>query len=122
MFNGETLMMSKRKLLLLTIGAVAVFVGMMIAFQASGSTAPGLLAENTTTVAADNNEGYKGIGAGLAVGLAGLGSSIGMGLAAASAIGAISEKPELFGKTLIYVVLIEAVAIYGLLVSFILTG
>jgi V/A-type H+-transporting ATPase subunit K len=63
------------------------------------------------------DDGMKKIGAGLAVGLAGLGAAIGMGQAGSAAIGAISEKPELFGKTIIFVVFIEAVAIYGLLIS-----
>jgi len=62
----------------------------------------------------------KFIGAGLAVGLAGLGSSIGMGTASSAAIGAISENEELFGTALIFVVLIEAVAIYGLLIALLL--
>ena len=65
-------------------------------------------------------EAGKFIGAGLAVGLAGLGSSIGMGTASAAAIGAISENEDLFGTALIFVVLIEAVAIYGLLVALLL--
>ena len=65
-------------------------------------------------------EAGKFIGAGLAVGLAGLGSSIGMGNASAAAIGAISENEDLFGTALIFVVLIEAVAIYGLLVALLL--
>jgi len=64
-----------------------------------------------------DNDGLKKIGAGLAVGLAGLGAALGMGQAGSAAIGAISEKPELFGKTIIFVVFIEAVAIYGLLIS-----
>lgn len=62
----------------------------------------------------------KFIGAGLAVGLAGFGSSIGMGSAASAAIGAISEDEKMFGTALIFVVLIEAVAIYGLLVALLL--
>lgn len=65
-------------------------------------------------------EAGKFVGAGLAVGLAGFGSSIGMGSAASAAIGAISEKEEMFGTALIFVVLIEAVAIYGLLVALLL--
>lgn len=60
------------------------------------------------------------VGAGLAVGLAGLGSSIGMGNASSAAIGAISEDESLFGTSLIFVVLIEAVAIYGLLIALLL--
>ena len=62
----------------------------------------------------------KYIGAGLAVGLAGIGSGIGMGTASSAALGAISEKEEMFGTSLIFVVLIEAVAIYGLLVALLL--
>ena len=63
------------------------------------------------------DEGMKKIAAGISIGLAGLGAAIGMGQAGSAAIGAISEKPELFGKALIFVVFIEAVAIYGLLIS-----
>ena len=63
-----------------------------------------------------------GIGAGLAVGLAGLGAGLGMGTASAAAIGAISEKPEVFGRSIIYIVLIEAIAIYGFVISFMLLG
>lgn len=62
----------------------------------------------------------KGIGAGLAVGLAGIGAGVGLGTAGAAAIGAITEKPEVFGKSLIFVVFVEAVAIYGLVISFLL--
>lgn len=57
------------------------------------------------------------VGAGLAVGLAGVGAGIGIGTAGAASIGAIAEKPEMFGKTMIYVAFAEAVAIYGLLIA-----
>ena len=62
----------------------------------------------------------KPIGAGLAVGIAGIGASIGMGMAGSAAIGAITEKPEVFGRAFLFIVLIEAVAIYGLLVAILL--
>lgn len=62
------------------------------------------------------------VGAGLAVGLAGVGAALGMGTASAAALGAITEKPETFGKSILYVVFIEAVAIYGLVISFLLLG
>ncbi|MEM1658521.1 MAG: ATP synthase subunit C [Candidatus Jordarchaeales archaeon] len=62
----------------------------------------------------------RGIGAGLAIGLAGLGAGVGMGTAGAAAIGAITERPEVFGRTMIYIVFIEAIAIYGLVVAFML--
>jgi len=60
------------------------------------------------------------IGAGIAAGLAAWGASLGLGTACAAAIAAIAEKPEVFGRTLVYIVLIEAIAIYGLAMFFII--
>lgn len=60
------------------------------------------------------------VGAGIGAGLAMLGAGVGMGTASAAAIGAIAEKPELLGRTLLYIVLIEAIAIYGLVIFFII--
>ncbi|NWF96898.1 MAG: V-type ATP synthase subunit K [Candidatus Thorarchaeota archaeon] len=62
------------------------------------------------------------IGAGLAVGLAGFGGAIGMGTASAAALGAITEKPETFGKSILYVVFIEVIAIYGFVIAYMLLG
>lgn len=63
-----------------------------------------------------------GIGAGIALGLAAIGAGLGMGTASAAALGAITEKPETFGKSILYVVFIEAVAIYGFVIAFLLVG
>ena len=41
---------------------------------------------------------------------------------ATAAIGALSEKPEIFGKALIFVALAEGVALYGMLVSIQILG
>lgn len=60
------------------------------------------------------------LGAGIAIAFAALGAGLGLGTASAAAIGAVAEKPELFGRTIIYVVFIEAVAIYGLVVALLL--
>ncbi len=62
----------------------------------------------------------KAIGAGLAVGLAGIGGGYAVAVAGASAISAVAEKRELFGTTLLFVVLGEGIAIYGLLIALIL--
>ncbi len=59
------------------------------------------------------------LGAGIAVGMAGL-SAIGQGIAAASGIGATSENPEVFGKGMVFSVLPETQAIYGLLTAILL--
>ena len=57
------------------------------------------------------------LGAGLSTGIAALGAGIGVGISGAAGIGAITEKPETLGRTLIYVGLAEGVAIYGLIIS-----
>jgi V/A-type H+-transporting ATPase subunit K len=57
----------------------------------------------------------------MAAALATSASSLGAGIAVArvgtAAIGALAEKPELFGRVLIFVGLAEGIAIYGLIVS-----
>ncbi|MFN8486020.1 MAG: ATP synthase subunit C [Caldilineaceae bacterium] len=58
------------------------------------------------------------LGAALATGMAAIGAGIAVGIAGAAAIGAMAEKPELLGRTLIIVGLAEGIAIYGLIISF----
>ncbi|MFQ5870739.1 MAG: ATP synthase subunit C [Candidatus Geothermarchaeales archaeon] len=62
----------------------------------------------------------KFIGAGLAMGFAGLGAGVGMGIATSGALAAMVDKPEIFSNAILLIVLIEAVAIYGLVVAFII--
>jgi len=60
--------------------------------------------------------GLAAIGAGIAVGIAGL-SGIGQGVAAASGVAATGESSKMFAKGMIFSVLPETQAIYGLLVA-----
>jgi len=62
----------------------------------------------------------KYLAAGLAVGLAGLGAGVGVGLAGAAAMSALVERPQERIWYLIFLALAEAIAIYGLLVSFLI--
>ena len=52
-----------------------------------------------------------------AVGLACVGSGIAVAAGAPAAIGATSENPDAFVKSLIFVVLGEGIALYGLLIA-----
>ena len=58
------------------------------------------------------------IGAGIATGLACVGAGIATGSAASAAIGAVSENENMMGKALIFVAMAEGIAIYGLLIAF----
>jgi V/A-type H+-transporting ATPase subunit K len=61
---------------------------------------------------------YVPLAAALATGLACIGAGIAVGLVGAAATGAVAEKPETFGRVLIFVGLAEGIAIYGLIISF----
>jgi V/A-type H+-transporting ATPase subunit K len=75
---------------------------------------PAYAQDNSAAVAGQN----RFLGAAIATGLAAIGAGIAVGITGASAIGAIAEKPELLGRTLIFVGLAEGIVIYGLIVSF----
>jgi V/A-type H+-transporting ATPase subunit K len=77
-------------------------------------------AATTEAVAASNGlaTGLGYIGAGLAVGLCSLGGGIAVAASASAALGALSENESLFGKSLIFVGLAEGLALYGLLIGF----
>ena len=57
------------------------------------------------------------LGAALATGLSSLGAGFAVAKVGTAAIGALAEKPDLFGRLLIFVGLAEGIAIYGLIVS-----
>jgi len=57
------------------------------------------------------------VAAALATGLAALGAAYAVAVVGAAAVGAIAEKPELFGRVIILVGLAEGIAIYGVIVS-----
>ena len=63
---------------------------------------------------------YATLAAAIATGLATIGAGIAVSATGAAAIGAIAEKPESFGRSLIFVGLAEGIAIYGLLISFLI--
>lgn len=77
-------------------------------------------AAQSTTAAVSN--GNKFIAAGVAFGLAALGAGIGVGTSGSAAIAAVTEKAEVRTTALIFVVLAEAIAIYGFAIAFIILG
>ena len=110
---------------LLTFLAVCVIsvAAPMIASAATTDDTAAPAATTTTsaaaeaeTTSADSQKGLSLIAAALAVGIAGIGGGIAVA-AAAPAIGATSEDPKAFGKSMIFVALGEGIALYGLLIA-----
>ncbi|HQR24729.1 MAG TPA: ATP synthase subunit C [Steroidobacteraceae bacterium] len=57
------------------------------------------------------------VSAAASAGLAALGAGYAVAQVGTAALGALAEKPELFGRVLVMVGLAEGIAIYGLIVS-----
>ncbi|HJB29651.1 MAG TPA: ATP synthase subunit C [Candidatus Blautia faecavium] len=91
------------------IAAAVMFTGQTSVQAASGSDA-GLA----------TGMGY--IAAALVTGLSCIGGGIAVASAASAALGAISEDQSVLGKSLIFVGLAEGVALYGLIISFMILG
>lgn len=81
--------------------------------------APAVASEATAASTALNPEAMNWgfVAAALATGLSSLGAGIAVAGVGSAAIGAIAEKPELLGRSLIFVGLAEGIAIYGLIIS-----
>jgi len=62
------------------------------------------------------------IGIALPTGIAALAAAIALGSIGSAALAVVAEKPEAFGRTLIYMGLAEGVAIYGLVLSILMLG
>ncbi|MDH3633372.1 MAG: ATP synthase subunit C [Gammaproteobacteria bacterium] len=78
---------------------------------------PVALAADAETVVDPGVLRWGYMAAALATGLSALAAGIAVGGVGAAAIGAIAEKPDLFGRTLVFVGLAEGIAIYGLIIS-----
>lgn len=66
--------------------------------------------------------GLAMIGIAIPTGLATIGAGIAVGPVGAASLAVIAEKPEAFGRTLIYLGLAEGIAIYGLVVTILMLG
>ena len=67
--------------------------------------------------AASSATGWGYLAAGISTGLSCIGGGIAVGGSAPAAIGATSEDPKNFGKSIIFVALGEGCALYGMLIS-----
>jgi len=125
-------------LLILNV-VIAVTIGIFIlfapkssyGFQTDTGTPPPT--ETTTTAPAtetapvpgggsSTERGWGYIAAALSTGIAALGAGVAVSGVGSAAMGAISERPELLGRSLIFVGLAEGIAIYGLIISIMILG
>lgn len=81
-----------------------------------------VLAAEASASADGLSTGLGYIAAALVTGLSCIGGGIAVASSASAALGAISEDQSILGKSLIFVGLAEGVALYGLIISFMILG
>jgi V/A-type H+-transporting ATPase subunit K len=102
-----------------SLTAFNVILGLM----AAGAGAIWLLSPSTVLAAGIDaqqaaGDPYAALAAAISAGLAAVGAGHAVSGTGAAAIGAVAEKPEALGRVLIFVGLAEGIAIYGLIISF----
>ena len=85
----------------------------MFSGSASAATASGL---------SDGAAAMAFISAAASVGIGSIGAGFAVSAAASAALGAISEKEEVFGKAMAFVGFAEGVAIYGFVIAFMIVS
>jgi V/A-type H+-transporting ATPase subunit K len=66
--------------------------------------------------------GWAFLAAAIATAFGCVGAGIAVAYVGAAAVGAVGEKPEVAGRTLIFVGLAEGIAIYGLIIAIMILG
>ncbi len=114
--------MKKIKAINLVLFIGAAILACAAAFYTQAAWAEG--AQSSTSVSGstsiDRAIGY--FAAAFSVGISCIGAGIAVSHVGSAAMGALSEKPELTGRALIFVGLAEGIAIYGLIVAIMILG
>ena len=109
----------KKRAMRRVIANLSVFFGAVVLFAATpvGSMIASAAEPAAAAAGLSVGSGLGLLAAALLTGLSCVGAGIAVAAAAPAAIGAVSEDPKSFGKSMIFVVLGEGVALYGLLIS-----
>ena len=99
---------------------LSIFLLAIIAVSFTGLTGVAHAAEEG--VSSGSSDGSKLIGAGLAFGLAAMGAGIGLGYVGSAGLAVITENPALQSKVFIFIGMVESIAIYGIVMMFIILG
>jgi len=100
---------------LVLLAGAGVLVGLALSASPTGAA----------TTAASGAPSYGGqalIGAAIAMAGSSIGAAIAVAYTGSAALAAMSERPEMFGRSMVIVGLAEGIAIYGLVVAIILIG
>ena len=111
--------MQLKGIALLSVLAAIVFAAFMMTGTAFAQEEGG---GGGGAAAATESSAFKFIAAGIAFGLAALGAGFGLGFVGAAGLAAISENPKMQSSVFIIVGMVESIAIYGIVMMFIILG
>lgn len=101
----------------LLVSAVLMAVLASVLLWQPQAFAQGEVVEITERIMDPSVERWGLVAAALATAIGALGAAYAVATVGAASVGALAEKPELFGRVIILVGLAEGIAIYGLIVS-----
>ncbi len=108
---------------ILVLNAFAiVLIGFALFSSLSAAFASSVTAVSADQQGTSDSNQLAFMAAAVSVGLATIGAGIAVAATGSAALGSIAERPELFGRSLVYVGLAEGIAIYGLIVSILILG
>ena len=81
-----------------------------------------VMAQEAAKIADPSVTRWAFLSAAISTGLSALAAGIAVAYVGAAAVGAVSEKPEMAGRALIFVGLAEGIAIYGLIIAIMILG
>jgi len=115
--------------LVLLLGSLGLIGFALISYQPWGAAAqeeaPKVAEEEEEVAEAAPEEVGRAWGflaAALATAVGSLSAAWALSRVGAAALGSITERPELFGRSLVYVGLAEGIAIYGIIISIMILG
>ena len=107
---------------LVGFNALTLLFGTFEIFNAVSSVFAAAPEGGGAAVEVSMGKGLAIIGVGLPTAAAAIGAALAVASVGSAALGSVTEKPELFGRTLVYVGLAEGIAIYGVIISIMLLG
>lgn len=108
----------KKHFMTVAIGVILCAMFTFVAAAAGDTSTAAAAASEAVAAGTGSAAGMGFLGAALSIGLSAIGAGIALAAGAPAAIGAVSEDPKSFGKSMIFVVLGEAVALYGFVIAF----
>jgi len=105
---------------LVFLASIAIIAFVLIAYHPQ--TMAQATAEQIAQPQTSTGKGIALLGAAMATAGSSLGAGVALSGVGAAAIGAVTEKPGMFGLTLVYVGLAEGIAIYGIVISIMILG